>query len=116
MKFFNIYLLATLFSKVRPSLTPTKKICRDCKHFIGDNIECAKFGETNIITGRITYETARSARKDETKCGENAVHFEENRFKIITVPYYYFKYTWPAWLPVSLLGFYLYSLFYIIQK
>jgi len=80
MKILNLYLFTTLFSRARTSLIPTKKICRDCKHFIGDNIECGKFGDTNIITGKITYDSARSVREDEKKCGKNAVYFEKNHF------------------------------------
>jgi len=80
-----------MFSKVSTSLTPTKKICRDCKHFIGNNIECKKFGDVSIITGKIVYNSARSVRKDNKKCGEDAILFEKNHFKIITVPYYFLK-------------------------
>ncbi|MEI6595863.1 MAG: hypothetical protein WCO28_09900 [Bacteroidota bacterium] len=91
MKLLKLYALSKLFSTACPSLMPTKKICRDCIHFIGDNIECGKFSDTNIITGKITYESAKSVRKDEQKCGENAILFEKNHFKIITIPYYFFK-------------------------
>jgi hypothetical protein len=38
---------------------------------------CTKFGEKNIITNKIMYDTIISCRKDETKCGLLAKHFEE---------------------------------------
>jgi hypothetical protein len=115
MKLFNLYTVTTLFSTVRALKMPTK-ICKDCKHFIGDNIECRKFSDTNIITGKVTYSSARSVRDDIKKCGEDAVHFEENNFKIITVPYYFFKDNWPFIFPSVGLCFYCYSMLYILQR
>ena len=91
MKILILYVFSTLFSQVHPSLMPTKKICKDCKHFIGDKKECRIFGVTDIITGEVTYQSALDVRKDEKKCSEDAIHFEENQLKIITVPYYYLK-------------------------
>ena len=91
MKLSSLYIFTLLVSKCSASLLPTKKICRDCRHFIGDNIECGKFDITNLITGKVTYDSARSAREDEKKCGQDAIHFEENHLKIITVPYYFLK-------------------------
>ena len=116
MKLLNLYAFTTLFSKVRPSLLPTTKICKDCRHFIGENIECRKFGDTNIITGKVTYHSARSVRSDDKKCGENAIYFEENHFKVITVPYYYLKENWPIVLPSAFLSFYFYALFHLVSK
>jgi len=110
MKVLNLYLLSTFFSKVRPTLMPTKKICRDCRYFIGDTLECGKFGDTNLVTGKVTYPYARSTREDVKKCGENAIHFEENHFKIITVPVYFMKNNWPLIIPGGLLGFYICAL------
>ena len=85
MKLLNLYTVTTLFSTVRALKMPTK-ICKDCRHFIGDNMECRKFSDTNIITGKVTYDSARSARQDEKKCGENAVLFEKNNFKATGTP------------------------------
>jgi hypothetical protein len=91
MKLLNLLLISNLFSKGDTSLLPTKKICKDCKYFIGDKMECGKFSDTNIITGEVTYNSAKSARENDKKCGENAIHFEENNNKILTVPYYFIK-------------------------
>jgi len=116
MKLLNLYVFSTLVSKTRSSSIPTKKICRDCRHFIGDNIECRKFGDTNIITGKVTHHSARSAREDEKKCGQEAVLFEKNHFKILTEPYYFLKDNWILLLPSGLACFYFYALCYIINK
>lgn len=116
MRLSNIYSLVALFSTARGALMPTKKICKDCRHFIGDNIECRKFGDTNIITGKVTYKSARSVRDDEKKCGENAIYFEENNFKIVTVPYYFVKENLAIILPGLITGVYLVSIFTLLHK
>jgi len=110
MKLLRVFAFTSLFSKVHPSLMPTKKICRDCIHFIGDSVECRKFGDTNLVTGKVTYDSARSVREDIKKCGENATQFEENHFKIITIPYYFLKSNLLLTIPVGVLGLYVYIL------
>jgi hypothetical protein len=95
---------------------PTKKICKDCRHFIGDNMECRKFGDTNLVTGKVTYYSARSVREDVTKCGEDAIQFEENYFKIITIPYYFFKSNWGILVPSGFITLYFYALFKSLHK
>lgn len=110
MKLLNLFAFTSLFSKVHPSLMSTKKICRDCIHFIGDNAECRKFGDTNLVTGKVTYDSARSVREDIKKCGENATQFEENHFKIITIPYYFLKSNLLLTTSGGFLGLYIYLL------
>ena len=53
------------------------------------NTECSKFGTIDIITNEHNYEQALAVRKDDNKCGEEAVFFKRNYFKFITVPYYF---------------------------
>jgi len=105
-----------LFSNGPAVLIPAKKICKDCKHYIGDNIECRKFGDTNLITGKVTYDSARSVRENEKKCGENAIYFEENKFKIITVPYYFLKNNWILLIPTAFTSLYIFTLFHVVHK
>jgi len=88
----------SLIPTIRPALITTNKICRDCKYFIGNNGRCGKFGNTNIITGEQIYEYADMVRKDADKCGLEAKHFEENNYKMITVPYYFLSVTWPVFV------------------
>jgi hypothetical protein len=77
------------FITIRPALLTPKKICKDCKFFIANKNECALFGETNLVTGKQSYEYASSVRRDKEKCGDAANYFEENTMKIVTVPYYF---------------------------
>jgi len=91
MKLLQLFIFYTLYDNSLGLLLPTKKICKDCRHFIGDTIECRKFGDVNLVTGKVTYPSAKYIRDDSDKCGENATHFEENHFKIVTVPYYFVK-------------------------
>ena len=66
-----------------------KLICANCKFFIPTKNECSKFGSIDIVTNEPNYETALSVRKDDDKCGEDAIFFKRNYFKFITVPYYF---------------------------
>jgi hypothetical protein len=148
MKLLHVYthVFITFFSKSFSSLPPTKKICNDCLDFIADNRECRKFGDTNIITGKISYDSARSVRGDKNKCGEDAILFEKNHFtplhienaqsasprslitapeggvlnvqrcKIITVPYYFLKENADLVLPSGLLGLYFIVITHILHK
>ena len=73
-----------------------KKICADCKFFNPNKKQCIQFGEADIITGKRIYESAADVRKDETKCGQSAVLFQKNNFKVITIPYYFVSEYWPV--------------------
>jgi len=66
-----------------------KPICGNCKYFIPNENKCSKFGDVNIITGKYTYEKAKSIRNDENKCGEYGIFYKKNYFKFITIPYYF---------------------------
>lgn len=95
MKFIQFAFLSGAFSM---------KTCNNCKHFIANKIECGKFSEVNLVSGKITYESASYVRADEEKCGKEGVFFEKNNYKIITVPYYFIKdYTFM----ITYLGFFL---------
>jgi hypothetical protein len=108
MKFITkIVPLHAFFSPVRTTTSvDAKKICKDCRHFIGNKLECGKFSDSDIITGRVTYPYARSARENKEKCGEDAIHFEENPYKIITAPYYFCKENWLLLVPGTLFTVY----------
>lgn len=113
MKVFNIYALINILPFVRSKLVNTKKLCRDCKYFIANDRECGKYGITNIITGKESYDEAKSVRYDKNKCGEDAKDFEKNHFKIITVPYYFLKDYWLTLPGFGFLIFYIYKLYEI---
>lgn len=79
-----------------------KKLCKDCKFFIGDQKTCAIFGETNVINGENDYEYALTVRNNNEKCGTDAKYFEENMYKIITLPYYFLKEYWLIFATITL--------------
>jgi len=87
MKFIPLITFLTLSTS--KSSIPKLKICKNCKFFRPNNRECAYFSETDMVTGKKTYEYAVSMRNKESKCGTNATYYEENKYKIITTPYYF---------------------------
>jgi hypothetical protein len=115
MKFFSIYTLIKILPFIRSKLVNTKKLCIDCKYFIANNRECGKYGITNIITGKESYDDANSVRYDKNKCDEDAKDFEKNHFKIITVPYYFLKDYWVITPAFGLLIYYIYKFYEIIH-
>jgi len=66
-----------------------KPICANCKFFIPNKNECSNFGTIDIVTNEHHYKQALAVRKDNNKCGEDAIFFKSNYFKFITVPYYF---------------------------
>ena len=106
MKLLKLLTITSLIKNIRPSLLNNKKLCRDCKYFISTtNRECGKFGDVNLVTGKEYYDSARSVRDDKNKCGENAILFEKNYFKIITIPYFLFL---EFWMLTPIFGFFVY--------
>lgn len=105
MKFTPIFTFLTLSTS--KSSTPKLKICKNCKFFRPNNRECTYFSETDMVTGKKTYEYAFSMRNKESNCGVNATYYEENKFKIITTPYYfigdYFTYIFPS-ISIAIIG------------
>lgn len=87
------------------------KICRDCKHFTVPT--CKKYFITDIVTGEKSYYYARTNRENEKKCGENAIHFEKNHYKMATLPYYFIKNNPIIFVPIGVLGYYICFLHYL---
>jgi len=55
-------------------------ICDDCLYYISGKLKsgkCSKFGEKDIITGRISYENALGSRLTENMCGLKGNYFEK---------------------------------------
>lgn len=88
MRYSSYLLFSTIFHKIH-SIKPSQCIknidipsCKNCIHFIQDNYnidslsKCNKFGEKNIITNEIRYDSADWCRKDEEKCGLEGKCFE----------------------------------------
>ena len=116
MKVINIFLLfITFFSRVSSLLPPSKKICKDCIHYIGDNNECRLFGDINVVTGEVKYNPAELIRRDTEKCGDDASYFKKNKFKFITEPYFFCKKNWMILSSTGLIYLYLKLLTYKIM-
>lgn len=88
------------FSPIYSVRLTQKRLCRDCKHFIGNSEKCAIFGEPDLVNGKPDHEYASISRRKE--CGEDATYFEENKMKFITGPVYSFLEYWPLTILISL--------------
>jgi hypothetical protein len=108
MKIKSLATFLTLIPSIRPTLITQKKLCKDCKFFIANNDQCAKFGSTDLVTGKNTYDYASSARNYDKKCGDDAKYFEENTMKIITVPYYFTLKYWYLYPMISVYMLWIY--------
>ena len=71
--------------------------CKNCIHYLPHDFtgselspynKCSKFGEKNILNGKIEYDIAKDCRKDEEKCGIEAKYFEKDDFSQIKQYYY----------------------------
>ena len=55
-------------------------ICQDCVYIktplLFGNKQCMKFGEKDLVTGKIKYSSVELCRKNENMCGANGRYFE----------------------------------------
>lgn len=112
MKFINLYI--KIFIILYPILVSSTlldknyKLCKNCKYFI-NNRECQIFGNIDLVNGKLDYDLAKSVRNNENKCGSNAIYYEENKLKFITIPYYFIKNYWPVvFTLITYILFYIY--------
>ena len=67
--------------------------CHTCKHFISGGSDhllimseshafakCKKFGEADLVSGKINHDYAESCRSIESKCGTNGTRYEFDEF------------------------------------
>ncbi len=56
------------------------KVCAQCIYSIqpvsNDVLKCSLFGQKNIVTGEIHYDSGYTARKDVMMCGQDARYYE----------------------------------------
>jgi hypothetical protein len=53
--------------------------CNDCFYYIQGKLKpskCTKFGEKNVITGKIIYEDVSIVRLDDNLCGKKGNYYE----------------------------------------
>ena len=60
-----------------PFVLHHNRLCIKCKHFVLSNNKCQKFKQQDFIMGDMKDVSAEICRKDETKCGFNAVYYKE---------------------------------------
>ena len=83
------------------------KICKDCKYFKPDPTAfckemrlaralcthpCSK--DVDIITGKVSYDTAKHMRADESECGQAARFYEKEHPIIIHTRTMYVEWAW----------------------
>ena len=87
--------------------------CKNCIHYqphdftfgeLSPYNKCSKFGEKDILNGKIEYNVAKDCRKDEEKCGIEAKYFENDDFSQIKQYYYLGKSYTPYFLLYMLLS------------
>lgn len=67
--------------------------CHTCKHFIPGELDhflfapeshryakCKKFGDSDLVSGKINHDYAESCRSIESKCGTNGTRYEFDEF------------------------------------
>lgn len=55
-------------------------ICIECMHLVQGlqtTRRCSKFGEKNVISGKITYASAEISRTVENMCSQKGIYFEK---------------------------------------
>lgn len=55
-------------------------VCYECSYFIQGTQKtgkCSKFGEKNVVSGKIAYVNAEEARTVENMCSQRGIHFEQ---------------------------------------
>lgn len=59
------------------------KVCAKCIYSIqscnNDVLKCSLFGQKNIVTGEIHYDSCYTARKDIMMCGQDALYYKTTR-------------------------------------
>ena len=90
MDLFYLYSLMCFIFKDPNIINGNLPTCSRCIHYrnffsiflpINNHFgKCSKFGEKNIITGKINYEYADDIRSDENKCGYDGKLFEPRKF------------------------------------
>ena len=75
---------------IEPIIIKNNRHCIKCKYFLLSDSKCQKFKQQDFIMGDMKDVSAEICRKDETKCGFNAVYYneigkeeEEKRYKEI---------------------------------
>ena len=116
MAFLKLYSFVNIIMSNRPTLIKKNNLCINCKHLLSNNIECSKFGNLNVETGKKIYEYANYVRHDEKKCGKNGKYFEQINYNFITIYYNYIRYYLIFTPGISIIIFYATKLYQVITE
>jgi len=80
----NLYIL-TIFIQNILAIFPTIKnynavLCKNCIYFKKESYgsdKCIKFGELDVVSGKIEYDSAYICRLDSKRCGMEAKYFQK---------------------------------------
>ena len=64
-------------SSINNEFVPT---CINCKHFSPNShgLKCTKFGNKDLVNGKVTYKNAEDCRNREELCGIDGTYFEHD--------------------------------------
>jgi hypothetical protein len=69
----------TVVSKIQFIKNAKVPVCFDCAYFIPGAHKlsrCSKFGEKDVVTGKVTYASAENSRLIENMCSRKGIYFE----------------------------------------
>jgi hypothetical protein len=65
-----------LISKLQFIRNAKLPVCLDCVYFVQGLKRCSKFGDKDVVSGKISYVNAESARSIENMCSRKGIYFE----------------------------------------
>jgi hypothetical protein len=67
----------TVVSKIQFIKNAKVPVCFECAYFIQGKIsKCGKFGEKDVVSGKVTYVNADASRSIENMCSRKGIYFE----------------------------------------
>jgi Pyruvate/2-oxoacid:ferredoxin oxidoreductase delta subunit len=82
---YLLYILVSVLNAEKIIKNINIPACRNCIYYKPETYnsdfatsynKCTKFGNKDIVTDKISYDFAESCRKDQSKCGIDAIYFE----------------------------------------
>jgi hypothetical protein len=68
----------SVVSKIQFIKNAKVPVCLECAYFIQGKIgKCGKFGEKDVVTGKVTYVSAENSRLIENMCSRKGIYFEK---------------------------------------
>lgn len=67
----------SIVSKIQFIKNAKLPVCLDCAYFVQSLKRCIKFGDKDVVSGKVTYVTADAARSIENMCSRKGIYFEK---------------------------------------